>query len=94
MDAYVKFIESAGARAVPLIYHGNMTHTLELIDSLNGILYCGGGAEGNYITFGKAIFDKVKTLNDQGQYYPIWGTCLGFEDLAMFAADLDKSVLN
>lgn len=60
MDAYIKFVESAGARAVPLIYHGNMTETLQKVDHLNGILYCGGAAEGDYNDFGKAIFEKVK----------------------------------
>ena len=43
--------------------------------------------------FGKAVYDKVKQLNDKGQYLPIWGTCLGFENLAMFASDDSDTVL-
>jgi gamma-glutamyl hydrolase len=58
--------------------------TLSQLDKLNGIFYCGGEAGGDYITFGKQIFEAVKQKNDEGQYFPIWGTCLGFEDLAMF----------
>ena len=51
---------------------------MKTIDHLNGIFYCGGSAEGDYFDFGKKIFDYVKQKNDEGQYYPIWGTCLGF----------------
>ena len=48
------------------------------VDSLNGVFYCGGGAEGPYDVFGKAVYDKVKGMNDGGNYMPAWGTCLGF----------------
>lgn len=32
-------------------------------------------------------------MNDKGQYMPAWGTCLGFENLAMFASDDENTVL-
>ena len=84
MDAYVKFVESSGARVVPLIYHTNIEETLEKIEHLNGILFCGGSADDDldYKNFGKAIFEKVKKMNDEGNYFPLWGTCLGFENFA------------
>jgi gamma-glutamyl hydrolase len=79
----VSWLESAGARVVPLIYHEDWNVTMEKIDNLNGILYCGGSAVGNnYINWGKQIFDRIREINDNGTHYPIWGTCLGFEDLA------------
>ncbi len=78
MASYINHLESAGARTVPLIFDGDLQTELAKLDHLNGVLYCGGGAEGPYTDFGKAIFDKVKRLNDEGQYFPVWGTCLGF----------------
>lgn len=57
------------------------------------MFYCGGGASGDYDVFGKAVYDKVKKINDEGKYLPIWGTCLGFEDLAIFASDSGRNIL-
>ena len=76
--AYVSMLESAGARTVPLIFDADLESQLSKIDHLNGVFYCGGGALGDYYTFGKAVFEYVKRKNDHGQYLPVWGTCLGF----------------
>jgi gamma-glutamyl hydrolase len=62
--SYIRWLESAGARAVPLIYGSDLNATLNQLTHLNGVLYCGGDAEGDYITWGKQIFDKVKSFND------------------------------
>lgn len=32
-------------------------------------------------------------MNDQGKYMPVWGTCLGFENLAMYTSDDSNTVL-
>lgn len=29
----------------------------------------------------KYIVDLAKKANNEGDYFPIWGTCLGFEEL-------------
>lgn len=49
------------------------------MEKLNGVLYPGGNADGDdYYPFAKAIFEKAKEMNDKGNYFPLWGTCLGF----------------
>ena len=58
MASYINHLESAGARTVPLIFDGDLQTELAKLDHLNGVLYCGGGAEGAYVDFGKSIFDK------------------------------------
>eukprot|EP00347_Sterkiella_histriomuscorum_P001892 403370267 len=93
MASYIHYLESAGARTVPLIYDGDLDTELAKIDKLNGVFYCGGGAEGDYDVFGKKVFLKVKQMNDDGNHMPIWGTCLGFQDLAMYSADNSNSIL-
>jgi gamma-glutamyl hydrolase len=91
MASYINILESSGARTVPLIY--DKPDQLKKIDSLNGVFYCGGGAGGEYDVFGRQVYDFVKDKNDAGEYLPIWGTCLGFENLAMFASDDNATVL-
>jgi len=52
---------------------------------VNGILFPGGN--GDYLETGDHVFKSAITENDAGNFYPIWGTCLGFENLAIFASD-------
>eukprot|EP01052_Picozoa_sp_SAG31_P069444 SAG31_NODE_28265_length_412_cov_2.143770_1_plen_97_part_01 len=42
--SYVKWLESAGARAVPLSYHATDAEVDELFDQVNGVLFPGGAA--------------------------------------------------
>ena len=79
MDAYVKYLESAGARIVPLVNTDPLGDTLKKMEKLNGVLFPGGNADSDdYYPFAKAVFEKAKDINDKGKYFPIWGTCLGF----------------
>ena len=91
MSAYVKFMESAGARVVPIIYDEPEESIIEKVSKLDGVLYPGGG--GDYINAGKIVLDHIKKSNDDGKFYPAWGTCLGFERLATFTASDPDSVL-
>jgi hypothetical protein len=45
---YVKFVESAGARAAVIPYNANSTILDALFASLNGILFTGGGLDLTY----------------------------------------------
>jgi len=78
MSAYVDTLKASGARTVPLICDGDLDTELAKIDKLNGVFFCGGSGGAGYDDFAEKVFNKVKTLNDQGKYIPIWGTCLGF----------------
>ena len=42
------------------------------------------GGSGDYLAKGKFVFDWITKQNDIGNFYPIWGTCLGFENLAIY----------
>lgn len=50
----------------------------------------GGGTyfnqSGGYGDAGKHIYDIAIEMNNQGDYFPIWGTCLGFELLTYLSA--------
>jgi gamma-glutamyl hydrolase len=94
MAAYVKFVEQAGARVVPINWRHSDEETLELVEKLNGVVYPGGGTElvhedgslTEYSQKGKVILDKIKQINDQGVYYPVWAVCLGMQEVSVIEA--------
>ncbi|KPP72969.1 gamma-glutamyl hydrolase-like, partial [Scleropages formosus] len=66
--SYVKYLEMAGARVVPV-----------------KLLIPGGGANlisSGYAKAAKIFYELAVKANSQGDYFPIWGTCLGFEELS------------
>jgi gamma-glutamyl hydrolase len=101
MSAYVKFVELSGARVVPIDWRQSKAELESLIPKLNGILFPGGdtyivnedGSLPEYSIKGKIILDKVKALNDQGIYYPIWAVCMGLEEIAVIEAPFPDTLL-
>lgn len=45
------------------------------------------GGDGDYYDYGKFVFEKVKEINDNGTYLPLWATCLGYENLSSYVAE-------
>lgn len=91
MSSYVKYLQGAGARVVPLILTDDADVTWYKIKNLNGVLFPGG--DGDYRHNAKEVFDFVIKENDRGHFYPLWGTCLGFQHFATFTADVGKAAL-
>ncbi|XP_062335527.1 gamma-glutamyl hydrolase [Osmerus eperlanus] len=83
--SYVKFLESAGARVVPVMVNQTLEEYKSLFNSLNGVLYPGGGVSivsSGYATAAKIFYELAIEANSRGDHFPVWGTCLGFEELA------------
>ncbi|XP_022092688.1 gamma-glutamyl hydrolase-like [Acanthaster planci] len=94
--SYVKFLESAGARVVPILINQNDSYYEEMFASLNGVLFPGGGLNdpihSGYGKAGKAFYElAVQSYKKHGDYFPIWATCLGMELLTQLTAN--KNVL-
>lgn len=89
--SYVKFIEAAGARVVPIFIDRDRVYYEQLLKSINGVLFPGGAvAIDETSAFGRAgkiIFEIAKGMNDVGDTFPLWGTCLGFELMLGLAAN-------
>ena len=88
--SYVDWVQQGGARVVPLRVDHPWSELEYLVRNLNGVLFTGGGALmyepgsnppqlTSYEQTGCFIYNLIKQINDEGTYYPIWGTCLGFE---------------
>ncbi|XP_057315894.1 gamma-glutamyl hydrolase B-like isoform X2 [Hydractinia symbiolongicarpus] len=82
--SYVKYLESAGARAVLIPTSLTDEQVTELFSYVNGVLFPGGGVQwftSQYYKHAKIFYDHAIQANKGGDYFPIWGTCLGFETL-------------
>lgn len=79
MRAYVNFLEGAGAQIVPLL-HGESTEVLDdKLAQVNGVMFPGG--DGDYFSTAQYIQQRVKEINNNGTFLPLWGTCLGHETI-------------
>lgn len=85
--SYVKYVESGGARAVPIPYDGSEEEIRSLFSSVNGILFPGGGADLGPDT---AIFKTASLLLDlaiQSGDVPVVGHCMGFELISLIVSN-------
>jgi len=88
--SYVKYVEAAGARVAPVIIGREREYYQQLFENLNGLLIPGGGTSiysSGYASTGKIFYELALEANLAGDFFPIWGTCLGFELLALLAND-------
>jgi len=82
--SYVKYLEAAGAEVVPILPSYGEDKIKKIVNSLNGVLFPGGAAPmftSGYYKTARLIFAMAVDANDNGEYFPLWGTCLGFETL-------------
>ncbi|XP_068566337.1 gamma-glutamyl hydrolase-like [Cebidichthys violaceus] len=87
--SYVKFLESAGARVVPVMINQTPEEYKKLFNSINGILYPGGSANitsSGYQRAAKIFYELAVEANKRGDYFPVWGTCLGYEQLTVLTS--------
>ncbi|GAB5363048.1 hypothetical protein AAMO2058_000850100 [Amorphochlora amoebiformis] len=92
--SYVKFVESAGARAVPIFWDAPREEIRTVVQSVNGVLWPGGGVtlrNGTaYEDVSRFVWELGLEMNDKGIHFPMWGTCLGFELIGILAAKNDS----
>ncbi|CAM9597266.1 unnamed protein product [Ectocarpus sp. 12 AP-2014] len=92
--AYVNWLANAGARSLPIRYDATPEELRPILDQVNGLLLPGGNPslpEGVRQVRGLSVvwaLKYAKGLNDDGDFFPVWGTCLGWEWMAQtFAGD-------
>ncbi|XP_069587504.1 gamma-glutamyl hydrolase [Ranitomeya imitator] len=87
--SYVKTLESAGARVIPIRINLAEEEYVKIFTAINGVLLPGGGVDlkdSGYARAAKIFYDLALAANDKGDYFPIWGTCLGFEQLTVLTS--------
>lgn len=87
----MKFVESAGARVIPLIYNEPSDVLFQKLNLVNGVLFTGGWAKrGRYYDIVEKIFKRIIEKNDAGDHFPLYAICLGFELLTMIISKNKK----
>nr|GMC68563.1 gamma-glutamyl hydrolase 2-like [Ipomoea batatas]GMC90673.1 gamma-glutamyl hydrolase 2-like [Ipomoea batatas]GME13104.1 gamma-glutamyl hydrolase 2-like [Ipomoea batatas] len=83
----VKFVESAGARVIPLIYNEPKETLLEKLELVNGIVFPGGSFEkGEYLERLDEILGIVLENNEAGDNFPLLAINLGFQLLTIIVS--------
>lgn len=85
---YVKWLESAGARVVPIPFDDSDEELERLASSVNGILFTGGDTpiihtHSQYMHAAAYLLNHTITSRD---YFPLWGTCMGIQTLSILVA--------
>lgn len=90
--SYVKWLELAGARAIPIPYDASDDFVDAIFSQINGLLLPGGASD--LPSSAKRLWRLSLAANQQhGDYFPIWATCLGYEYLLMMASTEGTSIL-
>lgn len=85
--SYVKWLELAGARVMPLSYHSTDAEVDRAFSQVNGALFMGGGAQ--LPAAARRLWSRAVAANAAGDHFPIWGSCLGFEWIMQLASGDD-----
>ncbi|XP_036337807.1 gamma-glutamyl hydrolase-like isoform X2 [Rhagoletis pomonella] len=89
--SYVKFVEGAGGRVVPIWIGREKEYYEDIMSKINGVLLPGGATYFNqsrgYADAGQHIYNIAIEMNEAGTYMPIWGTCLGYELMIYLTAN-------
>jgi gamma-glutamyl hydrolase len=88
--SYAKWIEASGLRAAAIPYDIAATELETVLGRVAGVLFTGGGGEDEvYHETAKRIYAYALSQ----PFFPLWGTCLGFETIAKLAMDVPQSDL-
>lgn len=90
--SYVKYIESAGSRVVPIRLNLTQDDYEKIFAEINGLLFIGGAVDllkSDYARAAKLFYKLAVKANDAGDFFPLWGTCMGFQLLTVLVAGED-----
>lgn len=94
--SYVKFVESAGARVVPIWIGRDREYYRQVVKKTNGILFPGGATwfheEKGYGEAGGFIYEMAVEENKAGKHFPLLGICLGMELMLYLEAKRDQQL--
>ncbi|KAG7480780.1 hypothetical protein MATL_G00060030 [Megalops atlanticus] len=87
--SYVKYVESGGSRVMPIRLNQTLPEYEKIFKSINGMMFIGGAVDletSDYARAAKAFYRLAVESNDAGDYFPLWGTCMGFQLLTVLVA--------
>ncbi|XP_012676893.2 gamma-glutamyl hydrolase [Clupea harengus] len=90
--SYVKYIESAGSRVVPIRLNQTQAEYEKIFTEINGLLFIGGAVDlvkSDYAQTAMFFYQLAVKANDAEDFFPLWGTCMGFQLLTVLVAGED-----
>lgn len=87
--SYVKYLESGGSRVMPIRLTLTTAEYENIFKKINGLLFIGGAVNletSDYARVAKIFYRLALTANDAGDFFPIWGTCMGMQLLTVLVA--------
>lgn len=95
--SYVKWVESAGGRVMPVRFYASDAELHRLFTSVNGLVFAGGltwlWLDSPYVIAARKLFNWAVEANDNGNPFPIHGTCLGHQLLHILASNVSRNDL-
>ncbi|RZF45157.1 hypothetical protein LSTR_LSTR007120 [Laodelphax striatellus] len=98
--SYVKALEAAGARVVPLLIRQDEKYYRDNMAFINGVVFPGGAAnltmKGGFAEAANIIYKIAKEINDNSngtQVFPILGVCQGMEVISVIAANMTSPLV-
>jgi gamma-glutamyl hydrolase len=97
IENYIEWIESIGCTAVIIPYSITKTALHKQMGKIHGVIWTGGAIETErysehqrmtYLMTLQRCFLQAKEYNDHGRYFPIWGSCLGFEMIVLMGEEV------
>ncbi|KAM7019199.1 LOW QUALITY PROTEIN: gamma-glutamyl hydrolase [Tautogolabrus adspersus] len=87
--SYVKYMESGGSRVMPIRLTLTTAEYENIFGEINGLLLIGGAANletSDFARVAKIFYKLALKANDKGDFFPIWGTCMGMQLLTVLVA--------
>lgn len=87
--SYVKYLESGGCRVMPIRLTLTDTEYENIFKKINGLLLIGGAVNletSDFARVANLFYNLALIANDAGDYFPIWGTCMGMQLLTVLVA--------
>ncbi|XP_047449100.1 gamma-glutamyl hydrolase [Mugil cephalus] len=88
-SSYVKYLESGGSRVMPIRLTLTTAEYENIFKKINGLMFIGGAADletSDFARVAKIFYRLALTANDAGDFFPIWGTCMGMQLLTVLVA--------
>jgi gamma-glutamyl hydrolase len=93
MKSYVDWLQQFNIEVIVIPY--NTSDHEYYFRHIHGLLFQGGETEyvlqnKTYMSCCKIFFDLAINANNNGEYFPIWGVCFGFEVLLSLVGNINK----
>ncbi|CAK60474.1 unnamed protein product (macronuclear) [Paramecium tetraurelia] len=99
--SYVKYVESSGARVLPIPYEADEATLDRYFSQINGLLLTGGtlaleteSGPSKYLQTVTYLLNKVVKANQQGDIFPLFAICLGHQTLHFILSNKDYDILS